>query len=313
MSGEVIATLLVKHPDGTEQRLVMRDGQEVTAGREISNDIVINDPGVSRVHSSFAATGSGLVLADRSSTNGTFVNGEKIIAMRDLTSQDIIDIGRAKISVQLSSEEVLESVSGGTSARAMTAQMKPVSVSVLVARIKGIDTMKQTLPTNDVAEMQLKWMGGVREIVKEFDGQIDKVIGGSIVALWMGGDEKNIALRAARSMQKISEYTSSIASSGDWAHSATNPWQASVVLSSGLGLQAAQGASAAQSDSGFTLMGDPVNVAFSLETIIDEVGELVVMDDTTGQLVREALELRSLGDIPLQGRSEPVEIYTLSS
>lgn len=311
MSAEVIATIIVKHPSGNEQRLVLRDGQEVTAGRETNNDIAIEDPGVSRVHASFAATSTGVVLADRSSTNGTFLNGELLKGMKDLTSKDIIDIGRAKISVQLASEEVVESMSGATSARAMTAQMRPVSVSVLVASVRGLDRMKEELPTNDVAEMQLKWMSGVKGIVSEFDGKIDKVIGGTVVVLWAGKDEKNLALRAARSMQKISELTAELAETSGWKHAATNPWKSSVVISSGLGLQAAPGVDSRQGDGGFTLMGDPINIAFHLESIIEQVGELVVLDDTTGQLVKDSLGLRSIGSVPLEGRSDPVELYTL--
>lgn len=309
MSAEVVATLTVKHPDGQEQRLVLRDGQEVTAGRETNNDIVIQDPGASRLHASFAATSTGIVLADRSSTNGTFVNGQQLTGMKDLTSKDIIDIGRAKISVKLASEEVVDSMSGGTSARAMTAQMRPISVSVLVASIRSLDVMKEKLSTNDVAEMQLKWMAGVKGIVSEFDGKIDKVIGGTVVVIWAGKDDKNLALRAARSMQKISEFTNELSAS--WNHNESYPWRSSIVISSGLGLQAAPGVDSRQGDGGFTLMGDPINIAFHLETIIEQVGELVVIDDTTSQLVHESLELRSIGNVPLEGRSEPVELFTL--
>jgi hypothetical protein len=49
----------------------------ITIGRAETNDIVVTDPGVSRIHAAFFPRRDGWTIADASAT-GTWVNGEKI-------------------------------------------------------------------------------------------------------------------------------------------------------------------------------------------------------------------------------------------
>ncbi|RMF07742.1 MAG: FHA domain-containing protein, partial [Alphaproteobacteria bacterium] len=52
-----------------------------TIGRHDSNDIILDDPDaleVSRHHAELRVTGTGIVIADTNSRNGTYLNGERI-------------------------------------------------------------------------------------------------------------------------------------------------------------------------------------------------------------------------------------------
>jgi pSer/pThr/pTyr-binding forkhead associated (FHA) protein len=84
-------------------RLVVRTGpnpgmvfdltKEITTlGRDVANDIVLGDPEVSRQHSRITRTPGGYVLEDMGSTNGTFVNGERLAAPRVLREGDLIGL-----------------------------------------------------------------------------------------------------------------------------------------------------------------------------------------------------------------------------
>jgi hypothetical protein len=54
-------------------------GQEISIGRDPSNDITIKDKEVSRQHARLLAQAGDYVLEDLGSTNGTFVNGQRLI------------------------------------------------------------------------------------------------------------------------------------------------------------------------------------------------------------------------------------------
>ena len=50
----------------------------LTIGRDPVSDVILNDPEVSRQHARFTQTDTGYQVQDLGSTNGTFVNGERL-------------------------------------------------------------------------------------------------------------------------------------------------------------------------------------------------------------------------------------------
>ena len=70
-----------------------------TIGRGESNDVVIPNLGVSRKHAQICPVGSAFHIKDLDSTNGVFVNGEKIAGSKALTHGDRIQIGKFTITV----------------------------------------------------------------------------------------------------------------------------------------------------------------------------------------------------------------------
>lgn len=89
---------------GDNYRLVVRRGpqlnatyelknDDITLGRDITNQIVINDPEVSRHHLRLKRAGDGWSLEDLGSTNGTFINGQRISGQKTLQNGDLIGLG----------------------------------------------------------------------------------------------------------------------------------------------------------------------------------------------------------------------------
>jgi hypothetical protein len=74
------------------------DKDVVTLGRDASNDMAIHDDGVSRQHAQIRHEGGQDMLYDNNSTNGTFLNGERISSPRLLTSGDRIAMGDCEIA-----------------------------------------------------------------------------------------------------------------------------------------------------------------------------------------------------------------------
>ena len=72
---------------------------DVVVGRE-EVDVEIEDSGVSRQHARFRRTDDGLEVTDLESTNGTFVNGDRITETRSLESGDFVTFGETTLEVR---------------------------------------------------------------------------------------------------------------------------------------------------------------------------------------------------------------------
>ena len=86
-------TLVVEQ--GTEPGKVYTLVKPGTVGRQAGNDIVLEDPGVSRKHASLDRGEDGVwVVTDLKSSNGTYVNGEKIESPATLRPGDAVRISQ---------------------------------------------------------------------------------------------------------------------------------------------------------------------------------------------------------------------------
>ena len=69
--------------------------QEIIIGRDANADVVINIAEVSRRHSRMRLDPSGYVIEDLGSTNGTFVNGQRLTGAHMLRPGERIQLGEA--------------------------------------------------------------------------------------------------------------------------------------------------------------------------------------------------------------------------
>lgn len=75
-------------------------GTSTVLGRGQESDIVLDDPGVSRRHVEVRVEGGGVIARDLGSTNGTFVDGERVQSGA-LAEGSRITVGRTRIVVHL--------------------------------------------------------------------------------------------------------------------------------------------------------------------------------------------------------------------
>lgn len=84
------------------------DGELILGREHGSADFVIDDPGVSRRHARVIADNGGVIVEDLGSSNGTYVNGERIGGPVELGAGDEVQIGATVLGVE-----------GGTAATAL--------------------------------------------------------------------------------------------------------------------------------------------------------------------------------------------------
>jgi pSer/pThr/pTyr-binding forkhead associated (FHA) protein len=75
------------------------EGDQITIGRDSSNGITINDAEISRRHARLTFQGGKYVLEDLGSTNGTFVNGQRLAGPRVLKPGEVISFGEQIVLV----------------------------------------------------------------------------------------------------------------------------------------------------------------------------------------------------------------------
>jgi FHA domain len=84
------------------------DGELILGREQGSADLVLDDPGVSRRHARVLADDDGVLVEDLGSSNGTYVNGERISGPVELGAGDELQVGATVLGVE-----------GGTAATAL--------------------------------------------------------------------------------------------------------------------------------------------------------------------------------------------------
>jgi pSer/pThr/pTyr-binding forkhead associated (FHA) protein len=104
------------------------EGDQLTIGRDSSSGVAINDAEISRKHARLTFQGGKYVIEDLGSTNGTFVNGQRLVSAVVLKSGDVVSFGEQIVLMY----EALSSDPGETMISARKNPQRPVPASAPV-------------------------------------------------------------------------------------------------------------------------------------------------------------------------------------
>jgi len=93
---------LIEPAAGTERtREISIPKEDFLIGRGIDCDLRVNDEDVSRHHCMIRLRGKEATLSDLGSSNGTFVNGKRVLSQVTLASGDEIRLGKYRFLMDL--------------------------------------------------------------------------------------------------------------------------------------------------------------------------------------------------------------------
>ena len=307
MTGNIVAKVSVRAANGSESSYELRDGESLRVGRVEGADIRLNDPSVSRTHAMLSASASGVVVSDVGSTNGTYVNGREIKYPVDLQPSDIVDAGPFKISVQVSGADVASATS--LSGRTMTAQLKPTQTVVLVARLRNVPLIKQTITEPEYQRTWNWWRGVVEKQVMDTGGRIDKVLDSCIVAVWYGLDGAKISADAIKASQGIDLTTRKYSVAGGWSHHDTLPLTCSLAINTGMALTGSVGGATGNRE--FAVLGDTINVAFRVAELTEALAQSVFISEEVAAGLSSAIRTQPVGAVRNEDTNSEVNVLAV--
>lgn len=275
-------------------------------GRSEECQIAIPDPRVSRRHAMIRKQDGGFYLFDLGSFNGSYLNGSRVTAARQLKSGDIISLAEHEFQFQQdggSPTQNLDELGGST-----IALIRSTPVIILVSDIMGYTTMSEAMDADDLAQIIGSWYSDVETIISGAGGTVDKFIGDCVLAYWtkVDADSVKAALLAAgklfdschRIQEQHAELFQSIGSRFDI----------------GLALHAGKVAYGGLSQGESTLVGDPVNLTFRLESLTRQLQQAALLTgDFQRQIPPGYVETKNLGVHKVKGRAQGVEVYALTT
>ncbi len=307
-----IAKIITTALDGVSKEYLLEFGAALQIGRAEGNELKIPSAKVSRFHATIRSTDAGVFVQDLGSLNGTFLNGKLVGSTSELKSGDKIVISGFEFLIELYKENQ----------PSRNDETKPVDLqafkgSLLVSDIRGYTRLSEDLPAQELASVLRVWTEKVTTVVGLLDGVIDKFNGDSVLAYWLrpsnsedSSGDAELAEKCFAAAKRIESETISLESSVLWPFSPKYRWTVKSSIASGEVIFGSLGRGEARS---FTVVGDTVNIVYRMNDLCSELGKEMLADETTAKLMESSQKFRFLQSVTLEGRREPVKIYSLRS
>lgn len=92
-ANEKVYYLIIEQESMDQPEIYVLDRMTITIGRDVDNDITLEEPEVSRHHMRLILNAEGYAIEDLNTMNGTMVNRDVVTQQHALTANDLISIG----------------------------------------------------------------------------------------------------------------------------------------------------------------------------------------------------------------------------
>lgn len=180
-------------------------------------------------------------------------------------------------------------------------------VTVLFSDIRGFTTLSEKTSPQELVRILNKYFSAMSAEIVNREAVLDKYIGDAIMAFWGAPLEDPLqadhALAAAQGMiSTLKKLNEELRANND------------TEIAIGIGIHtgpAVVGNIGSEFRFDYTLIGDTVNVASRLEGLNKEHKTTLIISENTKNKLTEEGEFRSLGEVTVKGRKEPLNVYTL--
>ena len=181
-------------------------------------------------------------------------------------------------------------------------------ITLLFTDLKGFTNISEQLGPEQVAQLLNEHFSRATAIIKRYGGTVNRFIGDAIMAIWGAplADDKHAlnACLAARDMQ-LDMHALRV----DFSKRGLPPIYMRVGIHTGPAIVGNLGAS---DRFDYTAIGDSVNLAARLEGVNKLYGTEILVSSVTVQQMGGALPLRQVDLVIVKGKTEAVEIFTIS-
>ena len=181
-------------------------------------------------------------------------------------------------------------------------------VTILFCDLRDSTALGEKLSMNELMRLLNNYFEMITEAVFRHGGMINKFIGDGILAVYNAPvDVPFHADAAVKTALEIHEQMGQLNKKwGDWLAARLT---VSVAIHTGMVISGNVG-SALRLE--YTIIGDPVNVAARVESLTKDFNARTLITAATRARLAEHYPLKPLGEVPIRGRSEPIELYELS-
>jgi adenylate cyclase len=160
-------------------------GKTFSLGRAKDNNVVFTSSKVSRRHALVHAQGGAeFSLVDLGSSNGTHLNGRRVIQPIALQHGDVIQIGEQSLVFRLETPRTPEEQLYVTEAQMTVRDVSELTCWFLVMDIENFVQLSSDVPAQELARMVGAWLAECQRVVENHGGTLSKFLGDGVLVYW---------------------------------------------------------------------------------------------------------------------------------
>lgn len=160
-------------------------GKTFSLGRAKDNNVVFTSAKVSRRHALVHAQGGAeFSLVDLGSSNGTHLNGRRVIQPVALQHGDVIQIGEQSLVFRLETPRTPEEQLYVTEAQMTVRDVNELTCWFLLMDIENFVQLSSDVPAQDLARMVGAWLAECQRVVESHGGTLSKFLGDGVLVYW---------------------------------------------------------------------------------------------------------------------------------